>query len=358
VIKKRIVPDLDGAYFPADQIVPNIQIVHDRIAIEVMRGCKHACAFCQASAIYRPCRERSRDTIIKIAKEAYLNTGYDEISCLSLSTADHSDIHGIIKDLNREFAPLSVSVSVPSLRVEDAAADLPELVAKVRKSGLTFAPEAGSEKLRKRLNKLIDIEKLFNAIEKSFIEGWKSVKLYFMFGLPGEDDPDLSGIVDMLYKVSDLRRKVSGRSADVRASVNAFIPKAHTPFQWEAMDTKEALERKRSLLRGSMHSKRIEMDFHSIDMSRLEAVFARGDRALGNVIYDAWASGARFDGWTEYFDPARWSAAFARCGIDPDFYASRKRDFGEALPWDHIDMGAPKAALIKIRENLFAGRSE
>ncbi|MFA4981202.1 MAG: TIGR03960 family B12-binding radical SAM protein [Candidatus Omnitrophota bacterium] len=335
-IIKRFVGNLDDAYYPVKQIVPNIQIIHDRLIIEIMRGCKHGCKFCQATVTYRPCRERSVGKILELARESYARTGYDEISLLSLSSVDHSRLPEIMARLNEEFGPRSVSISVPSLRIEDALKNLPLLISNVKKAGLTFAPEAGTPELRKSLNKGIDIEKLFHAALESYKAGWRHVKLYFMIGLPGETEKDLLSISEMIYKISDLKREVDGKSAHITASINAFVPKPHTPFQREPMDSAAILNKKIDLLRKSMRSKMVEMDFHSVKMSYLEAVFSRGDRALAAVVYEAWKSGARFDGWKDRFNFDLWMAAFEKAGVDHSFYAGRARLSDEILPWDFI----------------------
>lgn len=335
-IEKRIVEDLDKAFYPTEQIVPNIGIVHDRIAIEIMRGCKHACKFCQATVTYRPWRERSRATILELAKKTYAATGYDEISLLSLSSVDHSELREIIADLSKEFSKKSVSLSVPSLRIEDTLKDLPTMISEVRKSGLTFAPEAGSDRMRALLNKNINIEKLFEAASESFRKGWRKVKLYFMIGLPGETDEDIKGIADLIYKISNLKKDIDGRPAQVTASINAFVPKPLTSLQREAMDSVESLEKKKEMLRGSFRSKMIDLDFHSFRRSYLEAVLCRGDRRLGGVIYEAWKAGARFDGWQEHFKSEIWNAAFEKLEIDQSHYVSRPMGTEEILPWDFI----------------------
>lgn len=340
-IEKRTVKDLDVAFYPTAQIVPNIEVVHDRMAIEIMRGCKHACAFCQAQAIYRPCRERSKERVMQLARESYARTGYDEMSLLSLSSVDHSGIKELIGQLNCEFSQKSVSVSVPSLRIEDSLEDLPFLISKVTKSGLTFAPESGSERIRKTINKNIGIDKLFKAAEESFRAGWRHVKLYFMIGLPGETEEDVLKINELIYKVSEVRRLVDGKTANVTASINAFIPKPHTSLERASMDSVLALEGKRAVLRASMKSKFVKLDFHSFNMSYVEAVFARGDRRLGLVIYEAWKNGARFDGWSDLFNISIWHSSFKSTGIDPDFYAARKRAPEEILPWDFIMLRMP-----------------
>lgn len=339
-IEKRIVKNLDDAYYPTKQIVPNIQIVHDRIAIEIMRGCKHACSFCEACAIYRPCRERSKERILELAKLAYRQTGHDEISLLSLSSIDHTHLKDMIQDLNEEFSKKSVSISVPSLRIEDALKDLPALVSKVKKSGLTFAPEAGSDRLRKIVNKNIDIENLFRAAADSFKAGWKRVKLYFMIGLPQEEDKDIADISSLIYKISDIKRAIDGHRPQITASINPFVPKPFTPFQREAMDDIQTLERKRELLKKAVTSRNIQLDFHPFNMSRLEAVFSRGDRRLSGSIYEAWSNGARFDGWQDKFNFNIWMKAFEKNGIDPYFYVNRKRPPDELLPWAFINVAS------------------
>lgn len=356
-IKKRYVRDLDQAFYPTSQIVPNIQVVHDRMVLEIMRGCKHACRFCQASSIYRPCRERSRKRISDLAKEAYAMTGYDEISLLSLSSGDHSHIREIIEDLNNEFSEKGVSISVPSLRIEDILKDLPLLISKVKKSGLTFAPEAGSERMRRVINKNIETQKLFETAGQSFKKGWKRVKLYFMIGLPGEEEEDLVGIAEMIKEISDLKRRIDGRQATVAASINAFVPKPHTPFQWYPMDDNETLERKRLVIKNLIRSPKIELSFHPFRMSYIEAMASRGDRMLSKVIYESWRSGARFDGWQDVFNLDIWMEAFNKCSVDHRFYVRRLRNFDEVLPWDFIDTGVRREILAKeanvLRDQLF-----
>ncbi|MDO8536159.1 MAG: TIGR03960 family B12-binding radical SAM protein [Candidatus Omnitrophota bacterium] len=338
-IQKRVVKDLDSSFYPTDQLVPYIQIVHDRIMLEIMRGCKHACKFCQAGTTYRPRRERSKETIVRIAKEAYSKTGYDEITLLSLSSGDHSHIREIMEELNKEFKEKGVSISVPSLRIEDILSKLPALISHVKKSGLTFAPEAGSECLRKVISKNIDIEKLMEALRESYRSGWRRVKLYFMIGLPTEKDEDLENIAKLLYKVSNLKREIDGKDAQVTASINAFVPKPHTPFQWEPMESIDNLSRKKNFLRSNVKSRMVEMDFNSFHTGYLEAVLARGDRRLSAVIYEAWKRGSRFDGWKECFNFNLWLGSFKDNGLDPDFYASRRRSPDEVLPWNFIDIG-------------------
>ena len=335
-IKKRIVKDLDLSFYPTGQIVPYIQTVHDRIMLEIMRGCPHACKFCQAGTTYSPRRERSVDNVISTAKETYSRTGYEEISLLSLSTGDHSGISRIIDGLNDAFRDKAVAISVPSLRIEDVLTKLPALISKVKKSGLTFAPEAGSECLRKAINKDIDIDKLIAALKESFRSGWRRIKLYFMIGLPSEQDTDLAAITELLYKVSNSRREIDKKDARVTASINAFVPRPHTPFQRQPMAAIEELERKRKYIADNTKSRMIELDFHPFRMGYLEAVFARADRRASSAIYNAWMSGSRFDGWADRFDFDLWVRSFRQAGIEPDFYAARSRPINEVLPWGFI----------------------
>jgi len=339
-IRKTVMDDLNNSFYPVDQIVPYIQTVHDRIMLEIMRGCKHACKFCQAGTTYKPRRERSREKVLQLARQTYLSTGYEEISLLSLSSGDHSRIKEIIEDLNRIFKDKAVSISVPSLRVEDILSKLPILISQVKKSGLTFAPEAGSECLRKAINKNIDIDKLLAALEESFKAGWRRVKLYFMIGLPTEKEEDLLAITQLLYKVSNSRREIDKKDAHVTASINAFVPKPHTPFQWHAMESIESLNKKRELLKNNIKSRMIDLDFNSFQMGYLEGVLARGDRRLSEAIYKAWRSGSKFDGWRDFFNFDTWLQSFRKSGIEPDFYVVRTRAKDEILPWDFIDIGS------------------
>lgn len=339
-IAKAVVSDLDSSFYPVDQIVPYIQIVHDRIMLEIMRGCKHSCKFCQAGTTYRPCRERSKEKVIDLAKRTYMNTGYDEISLLSLSSGDHSQIKDIIEDLNDTFEDNAIAISIPSLRIEETLNRIPELISKVKKTGLTFAVEAGSECLRRSINKNINMERLFDAVSESFKSGWRKVKLYFMIGLPDEKEEDLSAIIDLLYRVSNARRQIDKKDAHVTASINAFVPRPHTPFQRHAMERADSLNVKKNMLRDGVRSRMIELDFHSFQMGYLEGVFARGDRRLSKAVYSAWKSGLKFDGWNEFFNFDLWLKAFEDNSIDPDFYAARTRGRDEILPWGFIDIRA------------------
>jgi len=335
-IEKRFVADFENAFYPAAQIVPYIQIVHDRIAIEILRGCKHCCKFCLSGAAYRPRRERSEGRILKLAEESYEKTGYEEISLLSLSSGEHSRIRQVVESLNEMFKGRAVGISVPSLRVDNIPANLPVLLAEVRKAGLTFAPESGSERLRRYINKDIDIEKLIEAVAASFRAGWNRVKLYFMIGIPTESDEDIIGIAEIMNRISNLKKAVDGKPGYVTASINAFIPKPHTAFQRSSMEGLDGLYRKRRLLKEHLRSMLTEANFHSFEHSYLEAVFSRGDRRLSGVIYEAWRRGAKFDGWLELFNMETWRASFAKTGVEPDFYSGRARMEGEILPWAFV----------------------
>lgn len=337
-ITKRFVMDLENAYYPTKQIVPHIQIVHDRIALEILRGCRHACKFCMAGATYRPWRVRSKERILKLAEEAYKMTGYDEISLLSLSSSDHPHIREIIEGLNDIFKNKAVSISIPSLRIQDVLKDLPVLLSKVSKAGLTFAPESGSEGLRKFINKNIDIGKLSEAASASFRAGWNRVKLYFMIGLPTESEDDILSIAELVEKISGSKKALDGKPAHVGASINVFIPKPHTYFERRGLESFETLQARKNILKVRVRSRMIELDFNSFERSYIEAVFSRGDRRLSEVIYHAWKSGARFDSWKDHFRYDIWLDSFEKCGIDHHFYANRERREDEILPWSLISL--------------------
>jgi len=343
-VKKRIVHDLDAAYYPTRQIVPYIQVVHDRISLEIMRGCKNFCKFCQATATYSPQRERSLEKILELAKESYMNTGYEEIALVSLSSGDHSRILEIIRSLNDEFRDKAVSISFPSLRIEENVSELPNLISLVKKTGLTFAPECGSDRLRRSLNKNIRIDALLSAAREAYKAGWKRIKLYFMIGLPTENDEDLLAIIDLIEAVSLSKRKVNGSPALVTASISPFVPKPHTPFQRTAMASLEELKRKKSFLISHLSKRRLrsKLDFHDFSMSFLEGVFSRGDRRLSRVIAKAWEKGAKFDSWREFFKIDCWLESFEALGIRPEDYIYANRDAADLLPWDCIDVGLQK----------------
>jgi len=354
-VPRHWVRDLDAAPYPERPIVPYVHVVHDRITLEVMRGCAHGCRFCQAGMTKRPVRHRSVDRLVQIATRSYAATGHSEMSLASLSTGDYPHLAELTERLMAHFAPLKVGLSVPSLRVGPALWELPSMVSVVRKTGLTFAPEAASERLRTVINKDITNADLFEACRQAFCHGWRLVKLYFMIGLPTETESDVMAIVDLARQVSELRRQEKGGPANVNVAVSTFVPRPHTPFQWEAMAPVDYVRDMQQRLRLRAGPRRIQLKFHSAERSFLEGVFARGDRRLGAVILRAWQAGARFDGWDEQFDFARWQQAFADCSIDPAFYAQRGRAPNELLSWDHIHAGVHKEFLAAEREQAAKG---
>ncbi len=353
-IKKRVVIDLDNAYFPDKPVLPYMTIVHDRAVLEVMRGCQRGCRFCHAGMVYRPVRERSIETLKRQADQQLASTGYDEIGLTSLSTLDYSGVDSLVKDLVKKYREQGTGVSLPSLRVDAFSIELANEVQKVRKTTLTLAPEAGTQRMRDMINKNVTEEQLLEAVKAAFKSGWLSIKLYFMDGLPGETDADLEGILDLLKKVRTLGDEHARKKVEIRASIASFVPKAHTPFQWQRQNTIQELEEKRRVLTRSK-MKRIRMSFHDSRTSFLEGVLSRGDRRLAVPIHLAWQKGSKFDGWSEYFNFSRWMEAFRDSDIDPDFYTSRLRSYDEILPWDFIDTGVSKAYLQNENEKAAAG---
>lgn len=350
-VKKRIISDLDKVYYPEKFVVPYIDIVHDRAVAEVFRGCIRGCRFCQAGFIYRPIREKSSDTVNRQAKCLCETTGYDEVSLCSLSTSDYSGIEQLIPQMFSWALPEKINVSLPSLRVDNFSEELMEELKKVRKSGLTFAPEAGTQRLRDAINKNVTEEEVLSTAAQAFRGGWTSVKLYFMMGLPTETLDDIAGIAELAQKVVDAfyknPDKPKGKGVTVSISVASFVPKPFTPFQWEPQDTMEQLVAKQKHLMENVHTRKIQVSWHQSQTSFLEGVFARGDRKLCDVIEAAWRRGCKFDGWDEYFLFDKWMEAFQECGVDPAFYSNRRRDFSEILPWDHLDYGIRKEFLIE-----------
>ena len=356
VVTKRIVENLDTAYFPTKMIVPSTEIVHDRANLEVFRGCIRGCRFCQAGFSCRPVRKKSPEVLYRQAVEVLENSGNNEITLSSLSTSDYRGLKELTDELIPYCAENRVSLSVPSLRADNFSRELMEKLQTVRKSGLTFAPEAGTQRLRDVINKNLREEEILSTCAQAFAGGWNNVKLYFMLGLPTETDEDVLGIAELVYKVVQAwKENAVNRKRGLRVHVATayFVPKPHTPFQWEAQITPQEYLRRCKLLKEHLYSKSIEYDYHSTELSRLEAVFARGDRRLGAVIEEAVNSGARLDGWDEYFRYDIWCDAFEKCGIPVDFYTVRGYGEEEILPWDMIDVGVSKKFLLRERRRAY-----
>ncbi|MFH1867551.1 MAG: TIGR03960 family B12-binding radical SAM protein [Candidatus Omnitrophota bacterium] len=346
-IKKRSVKELDKKYFPVKPIVPYISTVHDRITLEIMRGCPNKCRFCQAANIYNPLRIRKPDEVIGLAEETYRNTGFDEMSLVSLSSSNYPHIEKLFKGLIDTFAPLGVSISLPSLRIEEKLAKLPLLVGAVKKSGFTFAPEVGTEKMLKVINKNIKHQELFDGLKQAYKSGWRRVKLYFMIGLPLEEESDLGAIIDLADRAATLRKDFFRHPADVVVSVSSFIPKPHTPFQWFRMQDAIELKSKQNFLISKASGKKyLKLKFHDAQASILEGVFSRGDRRMGKVLLKAWQKGAKFDAWSEHFKPALWDEAFLESGIDKRYYLD-EIDTDSTLGWEHILCGISKESMLE-----------
>ncbi len=360
IIRKRIIKDLDKVFYPENFVVPFTEIVQDRVSVEVLRGCIRGCRFCQAGFIYRPFREKHTDTICKEVKCLCENTGYDEVSLASLSTSDHSEIDPMLTKLLDYTVSERINLSLPSLRVDNFSESLLEKIKKVRKSGLTFAAEGGTQRLRDVINKNVSEEEIMNTCRIAFEGGYSSVKLYFMMGLPTETDEDIIGIADLANRIIDLfysiENRPKGKGVQISISCATFVPKPFTPFQFEPQDTREMIEHKQNLLLESVKTKKIKVSYHNPDVSQLEVILAKGDRRLCKVIYAAWKKGCKFDSWEEYFHFDKWKEAFEECGIDMAFYANRRFEYEEILPWDHLDYLVSKEFLI--RENKTAHQSK
>ena len=355
-ITKRIVQDLDAAYFPADTIVPSTEIVHDRVMLELFRGCIRGCRFCQAGFCYRPVRPKSKDLLIRQGIEACRKSGYQEMTLSSLSSSDYRQLEGLCDGLLDYCAPRNINLNLPSLRADGFSMSIMEKLQRARKSSITFAPEAGTQRLRDAINKNVTEEDLLNSCRTVFEGGCNAVKLYFMLGLPTETDADVLGIAELANKVYLCWRQYApsrARGIRITVSTSFFVPKPFTPFQWEAQISMEEYQRRVQLLRGAITNKSIIYNWHDPDTSYLEAVFARGDRRLGSVIEEAWRNGAKFDAWSEYFDLGRWLEAFRACGVDPDFYATRERAYEEVLPWSHISVGVRPAYFWRERNQAY-----
>jgi radical SAM family uncharacterized protein len=339
--------DFDAIPLPAKPIVSFVQTPHDRIAIEIMRGCPWQCRFCQSTVIKRPLRVRSVETIVQAALESYRNTGYDEISLLSLSTSDYPYFEELVKRMHETFAPLGVNVSLPSLRINNQLRSVPKLMAGARKSGLTLAPEVARDDMREQIRKKIKNDDLYVGCREAFANGWQRVKLYFMCGLPGERAVDLDGIVDMAEQIAVISKEVTGRYKDVTASVSNFVPKPHTPYQWNGMQTREYLRWAGDYLRQRVKIRSVKVKQHDVEVSLLEGLLTRGDRRIAAVLEEAWRRGARMDGWRECFKPELWWQTCADLGVDVAFYAQRQRPMDEVLPWDHVNVKKGREYLEK-----------
>ena len=359
VVTKRIVEDLDKAYFPTEMIVPSTEIVHDRGNLELFRGCIRGCRFCQAGFSCRPVRKKSPEVLYDQAVKLLENSGFNELTISSLSTSDYRGLKALTDELIPYCAQNKINLSVPSLRADNFSRELMEKLQTVRKSGLTFAPEAGTQRLRDVINKNLTEEEILTTCANAFSGGWSNVKLYFMLGLPTETDEDVLGIAELVYKVIQTWKACATnkkRGLRVHVATAYFVPKPHTPFQWEKQITPEEYLRRCRLLKSHFYSKSIEYDYHAPDLSRLEAVFARGDRRLGPVIEAAVRNGAKLDGWDEYFNYSKWFDAFQECGVDPDFYTVRGYGEEELLPWDTIDVGVTKKFLRLERKRAYESK--
>ncbi len=358
-VRKAIIRDLDAVYYPESFVVPFTSIVHDRAQLEVMRGCLRGCRFCQAGFIYRPLREKTSKTLNANARDLCASTGYEEISLSSLSTSDYSELEGLINQMIDWTSEEMINLSLPSLRIDNFPRELMEKVKQVRKSGLTFAPEAGTQRLRDAINKNITEQDVLDTCKQAFEGGYTSVKLYFMLGLPTETDEDVEGIITLAQKIVDLYyslpTKPKGKGVSVGISVATFVPKPFTPFEFEPQDTRAQIEHKHALLRSRLSSRKISLSWHSVNTSILEGVLARGDRKLGKVIEEAFHRGCYFDGWDELFRFDDWMQTIREQGLDAAFYANRRRAYDEIMPWDHLDYYITKEFLV--RENKLAHQS-
>ena len=345
MIRKRFVRDINRSYFPRDWLIPHIQIVNDRITLEIMRGCPNRCYFCQARSYYSPFRYREAEEILNTANQIYKNTGYEEISLGGLSVSDYPGIEDLIEKMLTMFKDKAVGISLPSIRPKDLVGKLSLLISTVKKTGLTFAPEAGTTRLRRILNKDFDPDTFFKALQEVYKCGYRHVKLYFMIGIPYETDDDLDTIISFAERVSQIRRVAKGSAAEVNVSINTLIPKPHTPFQWFKMPDTKIIEYKQNYLKKRVRNKKLNFSYHNRYMSVLEAILSRGDRRLSRVIYDASRNGAKFDAWGNHFVFQRWLEAFSEAKIDPNYYLEEK-SFDNPLPWDFIDIGITKDRFI------------
>jgi radical SAM family uncharacterized protein len=354
VLACTITQDFDAIKLPTRPIVPFVETTHDRIAIEIMRGCPWQCRFCQSTVIKRPLRVRSVETIVQSALESYRNTGHNEISLLSLSTSDYPNFEELVKRMHEVFTPLGVNISLPSLRINHQLRSLPKLVQGVRRAGLTLAPEVARDDMRVQIRKPITNEDLYEGCREAFKNGWQRVKLYFMCGLPGERTVDLDGIVDMAEQIAVIGKEVRGRYVDVTASVSNFVPKPHTPYQWNGMQTREYLRWAGQYLKQRCRIRSVHVKQHNVECSLLEGVLTRGDRRMAPALEEAWRRGCRLDGWSECFQPELWWKTFADLGIDTTWYSQRSRPLTEVLPWDHVNVKKGREYLEKEQNRSVA----
>ncbi|XZH19421.1 TIGR03960 family B12-binding radical SAM protein [Clostridium perfringens] len=358
-VKKRIINNFDQVDFPESLIVPYSEIVHDRVVLELFRGCTNGCRFCQAGMIYRPVREKSRKTLLDQARKMLKATGYDEVSLVSLSTCDYSDIQGLVKDLIEEHGKNNVSVALPSIRVDAFSVDLLKEIQKVRKTGLTFAPEAGSQRMRDVINKGLTEERILEAAKNAFESGWSTIKLYFILGVPYETVEDAAEIGLLAEKIADqyfaVPKHIRNKGLRITVSTSILVPKPFTPFQWAPMEKMDIVTEKINAVKGAIKSRSIVYNYHEQKTSYMEAVLARGDRRLCDVLIKAYEKGAKFDGWSEYFDFELWQEALAECNVDGDFYVYRQRSYDEVLPWDFIDIGVTRKYLERENEKAKTG---
>ena len=356
-VTKRIVLDFDKAPFPTSPIVPSTEVVHDRVNLELFRGCVRGCRFCQAGHIYRPIRAKKPETLIRQGIECLKNTGHQDVTLLSLSTSDYRHLNQLCDGMLEYCESRSIGLSLPSLRADNFSMELMEKLQKVRKSGLTFAVEGGSQRLRDAINKNVTEEDLLHTCAIAFAGGWNNVKLYYMLGLPTETDEDIVGIAEMANQVLHCWRQNAtnkNRGVKITISTSCFIPKPHSPFQWEAQISKEEYLRRVELLRSSIMARNVTYNWHDAETSVIEAALSRGDRKLSAVIEEVWKNGGRLEAWSDYFSYQRWVDAFTKCGLDLDFYASRERGEEELLPWDMIDVGVRNAHLLHERQQCYA----
>lgn len=355
-VTKRIISDLDKVHFPLKPIVPSTEVVHDRVNLELFRGCVRGCRFCQAGYVYRPIRAKKVETLVEQGKALLKNTGCQDITLLSLSSSDYRSLGGLCDGLLEYCEPRSIGLSLPSLRADNFSMEIMHKIQKTRKSGLTFAPEAGSQRLRDAINKNVTEEDLLNTCRLAFEGGWNNVKLYFMLGLPTETDEDILGIAELANQVLHTWRLYANnknRGVRITVSTSCFVPKPHSPFQWEAQNTMDEYIRKVNLLRDSIKAKNVVYNWHDPQTSYIEATLSRGDRRMGKVLENVWRSGGRLEAWSDYFSFERWMKAFEDADVDPSFYAHRLRDRDEVMPWDRVDIGVREEHLWHEREECY-----